>query len=74
MVLGPHTGSMLSPLPFLAHTALRRSLLGALAGDPVVPDGRPDRRRRAPELARTPDDNVRELPAAEHAPVHRRAA
>ncbi len=45
MVFGAHTVSMISiPGPFL-QDAMRRSLLGAHAQDPVVPDGRsiPDR-------------------------------
>jgi hypothetical protein len=62
---------MFSIAPFFAHTAMRRSLIGALAQDPVVPD--PSRRRPAtPERAAT-RDNVRELPARATAD-HRRAA
>jgi hypothetical protein len=40
-----HTDPMTSIPGFLIHNAMRRSLLGAHAQDPVVPDGRsiPDR-------------------------------
>jgi hypothetical protein len=39
MAIGPHTVAMTLIAGLFLHTAMRRSLLGAHAQDPVVPDG-----------------------------------
>jgi hypothetical protein len=84
MGIGPHTVAMTSIPGFLIHNAMRRSLLGADAQDPVVPDGRsmPDRPLRIGRL----DDGLATLVDArsrrrvgtfadsESAPAHERRA
>jgi hypothetical protein len=52
MACGPHTVGMTSIPGFLIRPAMRRSLLGAHAQDPVVPDGLsiPDRPLRIGRL------------------------
>jgi hypothetical protein len=84
MTIGPHTVAMTSISGFLIRNDMRRSLLGAHAQDPVVPDGRsiPDRPLRIGRF----DDGLATLVDArsrrrigtfadsEPAPVHDRRA
>jgi hypothetical protein len=83
MVCGSHTVPMTSITGLFLHTAMRRSLLGAHAQDPVVPDGRsiPDRPLR---IGRYDDGlaTLRDAPSrrrvgtfgdSDPAPVHDRA-
>jgi hypothetical protein len=81
-----HRGLTLFPMTaipgFFIHSAMRRSLLGAHAQDPVVPDGqsvpdRPLRIGRFDRLATLVDARPRRrdgtLAESEPAPVHDRA-
>jgi hypothetical protein len=69
---GAHTVAMISIAGLLLHDTMRRSLLGANAQDPVVPD-RPARRasRSEPSTPGAPDAPLRiGRDPREPAPVH----